>query len=181
MRDSFQRRTGSRLSTAYSEGEFHQVIFAELQSALDAGHLMCASIGDNSDTIAEVELSSKGLDSLHAYSVLGMTTLDDSSLLAALTNRIDSLLGTRLIRIYNPWGHGGYKGDYGPHTQTTWPRELREKLLGREGTPQRAGDSWMPFDDFLRYFHNVTVSFRALLSFANVALCRSASWAPLET
>lgn len=85
-----------------------------------------------------------GIITGHAYSVL------DAQEVAG---------GHKLVCIRNPWGSGEWMGDFSdpvPGKPTMWTDEIKAQLK-----PTFANDGlfWMKFDDMVKFFANVYISF----------------------
>jgi hypothetical protein len=60
-----------------------------------------------------------------------------------------------LIKIRNPWGTEGWKGDWSDRS-TLWTQELRAKLKVQF---QNDGIFYMKFEDFTHFYGDTTISY----------------------
>ena len=83
-------------------------------------------------TSAHYFVQEVGLDTAHAYTVLG----------------IHEINGEKVIRLRNPWGSGEFSGDWSDYS-SKWTEELKKKFNYYE---KEDGDFFMGYKDFIRYF-----------------------------
>ena len=116
-----------------------ELVWARLLSFHEAGFLLSASVGGDSNENAAAE--AMGLLADHAYSLLRVLSVN--------TPRGNA----RLVMLRNPWGKLEWRGDWSD-TSPLWTAELRASVEhGRK--PGDDGTFWMAFDDFLDYFRSV--------------------------
>ena len=94
-------------------------------------------MGCGSNAGKDTATSKKGIVQGHAYAILGL--YEESS--------------HRLLKIYNPWSTGEWKGDWSDASDM-WTRRLRAKLDFREADD---GVFFMSFEDFVREFRNLYI------------------------
>jgi hypothetical protein len=78
-----------------------------------------------------------GLVSGHAYSLLGVYEEE----------------GYKIVKLRNPWGHFEWKGDLSDDS-SLWTEELKRKVHYTKGDD---GVFCMKFDDFLKYYHYISL------------------------
>jgi len=66
-------------------------------------------------------------------------------------------MNIRLLQIRNPWGHGEWKGDWSDFSPL-WT-ESTKAAFGVDDLNPDDGAFWMSFEDFLKYFTNITVCY----------------------
>jgi calpain-15 len=111
-------------------------VWMKLLSSKDAGFLMGASCGKNNQ-----DLSSNGLVSNHAYSILDLKSFEKH----------------RLIKMRNPWGYLSWNGKWS-NGSTDWTPELcRAFNVPSHMNSEDEGIFWMEFFDFLKYFNQISI------------------------
>ena len=129
------------LTEAYSEEipikndkEIAEKLWEKLLDGAKKGFVMTAG------TTANDYISEYGLQSGHAYTVLG----------------IYEIKGERVIRLRNPWGMEEFNGDWSDYS-SKWTDDLKKQYNYYE---KDDGDFFMGYNDFLKYF--VTMGFAKL-------------------
>jgi len=126
-----------------------ETLYAQLYSYKASGFVIGASTffgagASTSGGISEgyaaqiAEARAKGLQFPHAYCVLEMATTPD---------------GEELIKLRNPNGHAGWRGDWGKGSPR-WTYDLKQEL-GIDN--EDSGVFWMTWNDFGRLFAELTV------------------------
>ena len=114
----------------------HEVIWGQLLSATQAGHIMGASCGGGQMQVDDKAFEDVGLKPRHAYSVLDVKLVGKN----------------RLIRLRNPWGKFSWKGAWSDDSPQMKKGGNKEKLKA-----DRANDGvfWMEYNDLTQFFDSV--------------------------
>lgn len=96
-----------------------------------------------------------GVFSNHAYTILSVEP--------KFTHKGRDVI---LIKIRNPWGKKGWKGDWS-FTSSLWTPELRKKFKFESDTQD--GTFYINYDDFTLYFDSIIVS-KVNLSYVNSSI-----------
>ena len=86
-----------------------------------------------------------GLSLGHAYTVLGVKKIKD-----------DSGKDVKLVKIRNPWGREGYKGDYSD-SSAKWTSDAMRKRAG--SVNRNDGEFFMPIDLYKKWMYDTMVNF----------------------
>eukprot|EP00668_Euglena_longa_P015348 GGOE01019422.1.p1 GENE.GGOE01019422.1~~GGOE01019422.1.p1 ORF type:complete len:1076 (-),score=106.68 GGOE01019422.1:137-3058(-) len=105
------------------------------------GYLFGAHCGRDRKEINPSVIKKMGLVERHAYTVLKFREVS----LRGKTHKI--------VLLRNPYGRIEWQGDWSDKSRL-WTPELRQEL---QHTNQDDGSFWMPFHDFLTYFHVINV------------------------
>jgi len=128
--------TGAPCQSIDLQEEFNaDVLWAQLLSFRQSKFLLAASCGRRGGSAAEAKQA--GLVHQHAYSFLDVQLVE----------------GSKLLKLNNPWGQIGWKGDWGP-ASARWTPVLR-KQLDFDGT--QPGMFWIAWPDFLHFFASIDV------------------------
>ena len=101
--------------------------------------------------MSECQAASLGLVTGHAYAVLEVFQARD---------------GTRLLQMKNPWASKSWTGKYSPHDREGWKNHtLRAELCYNPDLAAQHDDGifWISWNDVLRYFQNVQLSWNPSL------------------
>ena len=101
--------------------------------------------------IAEEEADALGLVTGHAYAVLDV---------------FQSQSGLRLLMLKNPWARKGWTGKYSPGDRASWQDSALRHELGYdpiEAAKHDDGIFWICWEDVLRYFRNMQLSWNPKL------------------
>jgi len=128
-------------------------LFDTLAHELDDHALMCAAITANNEDEME-QRTELGLVKGHAYGITAVKRIPLGE-----TNLVNFFKGREklaLIRLQNPWGAKEWKGSFsdGSPEWTNISDKEKEKL---GLTFDDDGDFWMPFDDFLLHFTEMSI------------------------
>ena len=101
--------------------------------------------------ISEAQAEQLGLVTGHAYAVLEVFQSRD---------------GTRLLQMKNPWASKSWAGRYSPNDQASWKNHTLRAEVGYN--PELAaqhddGIFWISWDEVLRYFQNIQLSWNPAL------------------
>ena len=120
----------------YEDDPDHELIWGQMISASQAGHIMAASCGGGHMETDKQQYNDRGLLSRHAYSVLDVRLANSR----------------RLVRLRNPWGRFSWKGAWSDES-----REMRESGLRDElsGYGNGEGVFWMDYIDFIKFYDSV--------------------------
>lgn len=88
----------------------------------------------------EIDNSVGGLVDNHAYSILDVKIVEDN----------------KLIRLYNPWGHFEWTGDWSDKDTTNWSENMKIKL---DYIDDNDGSFWMNWNDFYQHFCYLYISY----------------------
>jgi hypothetical protein len=115
---------------------------------------------------ADVDPDSKGLVTMHAYSVTDVVELHDvpvgrqtkmtdflNSQNAQLDSRVETL---RLVQVRNPWGRREWTGDWSG-TSDKWTRTVKSQMPSYNERNQR-GRFWMDLNDFVHRFSEIEIA-----------------------
>lgn len=94
--------------------------------------ICCSSRG-----VGQVE-NKMGITSGHAYTMIGFYNLSN---------------GVKLLRLRNPWGKGGWKGDYS-HGCKKWTKELKDEVKYKK---KKGGYFYMKMEDFFKHFKEISI------------------------
>ena len=114
----------------------------------------CLITVSTSKDLSENEAKKVGLFTGHAYAVLGVVQTSN---------------GTRLLQLKNPWASQGWKGRFSPQDKDSWSDSAFCVEVGYDAVSASQYDDgvfWMAWDDVLRYFRNMHLSWSREL-FAN--------------
>ncbi len=101
--------------------------------------------------LTEEQAESLGLVTGHAYAVLDV---------------FQSRNGLKMLMLKNPWAHKGWTGKYSPHDKLSWRDSDLRRELGYdpvEAAKRDDGVFWICWDDILRYFRNLQLSWNPKL------------------
>ncbi len=116
----------------------HELIWGQLISSRQAGHVMGASCGGGQMQCDDKAFDHFGLSPRHAYSLLDVRPHGK----------------TRLVRLRNPWGKFSWKGawcDSSPQMQEGKNKEVLRANRAHEGV------FWMEYKDFAQWFDSVDI------------------------
>ena len=117
------------------------ILWAKLLSAKEAGFFMGCEI-ENSIRFHQKYIN-LGLQKGHAYSILDVRKYGVH----------------KLLKVRNPWGNFIWRGEWSPYwdgwnNQEKWKTDLNYNNTGEEN-----GTFWISFDDFVKYFDFITISY----------------------
>lgn len=101
--------------------------------------------------ITEAQAELLGLVTGHAYAVLEVFQARD---------------GTRLLQLKNPWASKGWTGKYSPHDRASWTNHTLRAEVGYNPEVAAKHDDgifWICWEDVLRYFQNIQLSWNPSL------------------
>ena len=128
--------TISLKKSKYEEDPDHDIVWAKLLSAMQAGHIMAASCGSGYMNVDKQVFLSMGLQSHHAYSILDVRLVQN----------------TRLVRLRNPWGKFSWKGAWSDDSPEMKSNGMREKL---NGYGAGEGIFWIDYKNFITFYDSV--------------------------
>jgi len=141
----------------YSEKYDANEVWSMLERYKSWGCLMGTSIQSNPKDDKKVESEAgMGLHMGHAYSFLGLGTIDDKS---APEGHV------KLVKLRNPWGRGEWEGAYGDRTDERERDDIQAEIeknfkVGHEDITINFmdGSFFMPFEAWLSRFTNLFVA-----------------------
>lgn len=122
----------------HEEDPNHDVIWGQLISAQEGGHLMGASCGGGQMQVNEKAFNDVGLKARHAYSVLDVKMYKNH----------------KLIRLRNPWGKNPWKGPWSDDSAEMKRGNNKQKLKANRG---KEGVFWMEYDDLTQFFDAIDI------------------------
>jgi len=137
--EAFYDLTGAPSETHELNGD-RDLLWATIMSFTTSQCVVGASCG-RKETAAEARRM--GLCTNHCYSLL----------------RVMQTAKQRVAELRNPWGKTAWSGRY-CRGSPEWAAEIKPMLSTRDDeteTLQDQGRTWMPFDDFLKYFSRVDI------------------------
>merc|ERR1719414_210769 len=136
-----------------AESDEKKALFRTMTNEIEDHALMCAAI--KASTSEEIEeRTDLGLVKGHAYGITAVKKipLGESNLKTLFKGR-EKLA---LIRLQNPWGQKEWSGPFSD-TSPEWAN-ISEKQREKLGlTFNDDGEFWMPFDDFLTHFSELSI------------------------
>ncbi|CEF61728.1 Peptidase C2, calpain, catalytic domain and Peptidase C2, calpain, large subunit, domain III and Peptidase C2, calpain, domain III and Peptidase C2, calpain family-containing protein [Strongyloides ratti] len=129
-------------------------LFKHLQREFDNGALLVAAIAaQNKEEIEESLVC--GLVKGHAYAVTAVRYIDLDARNASFKffNKFERKM---MIRLQNPWGEKEWNGSWSDGSEE-WNQvtDTQKKDLGI--TVEEDGEFWMPFNEFINYFTDISV------------------------
>ena len=142
------------------------MMWARLRSWKDSGFLVGCATSSDVPVGEEDQLDSKGLVTLHAYSVTDLVELHDVAIGKQLKmtdfigvikpqcrDRIECL---RLVQIRNPWGKREWTGDWGGKSDK-WTKSIIDQMPSYAERDLK-GKFWMELGDFVHRFSEIEVA-----------------------
>ncbi|KAL5005458.1 hypothetical protein ScPMuIL_018914 [Solemya velum] len=147
-----------------TNAEEHTALFVKMQKEMERKSLMAASIPAESSEEMEATTDC-GLVKGHAY---GITQVKNISLEG--TGGFFGFGGEKLamIRIRNPWGQGEWKGAFSDGSEE-WNKISKSDREKVGLTFEEDGEFWMSFEDFCKYYDNVSICRVVNTSFFSLA------------
>jgi len=110
----------------------------------------CLITVSTSKNISEREADRVGLVTGHAYAVLGV---------------FDTKVGEKLLQLKNPWANKSWRGRYSASDAASWTNRLRAEVGYDPDEAARVDDGvfFISWDDVLRYFRNIYLSWNPML------------------
>uniref|UniRef100_A0A0N4Z0X0 Calpain catalytic domain-containing protein n=1 Tax=Parastrongyloides trichosuri TaxID=131310 RepID=A0A0N4Z0X0_PARTI len=129
-------------------------LFKHLQREFDNGALLVAAIAAQSKEEIEESLEC-GLVKGHAYAVTAVRYIDLDARNASFKyfNKFERKM---MIRLQNPWGEKEWNGPWSDGSEE-WNQvaTTQKEILGI--TVEEDGEFWMPFNEFINYFTDISV------------------------
>lgn len=152
IKEALRDLTGAPCITYFSQAENPEIHWKRILDAEQNHWIMCAASGDIKKSGNDSRDDKTGLSGNHAYSLLAAYEIQGGHGGRRLVPRGEgNSNNTRIVKMRNPWGKGEWTGAWSDDDDARWTQEMRQ-LLGHMDVDD--GVFFMPFEDFLRYFHD---------------------------
>lgn len=157
-REALHDLTGAPAITHYTDEQSPNEHWANIIEGCNKKYIMTAGSHDICGNGTDTRDSKTGLCGNHAYSLLAAYELVKSGngkyrLLRKGDDRRS--VGARIVKLRNPWGKGEWRGEWSDRDQR-WNSELKKEL---RHTLKEDGQFYMPFQSFLKYFHDYQICY----------------------
>ena len=155
IREALRDLTGAPCMTYFCQEDNEEVHWQRLLEAEKNHWVMTAASGDIRGTGNDSRDNRTGLSGNHAYSMLAAYEIDGSGRLVQHGQR-GSPHNQRIVKMRNPWAKGEWKGAWSDQDRHKWTHQMKT-MLGH--STKEDGVFFMPFKDFMRYFHDYQICF----------------------
>jgi Calpain family cysteine protease len=159
IREALRDLTGAPCKSFFSQLDSPDVHWKRLEEGETNNWIMCAGSDDLAGTGNDSRDNKTGLSGNHAYSVLACYELEPNGYggYRKVAKGTKSTSRTeKIVKMRNPWGKGEWKGSWSDGDTQKWTPETRQ-LLGH--TAGDDGQFFLPFTDFLKFFHDYQICF----------------------
>lgn len=158
IREALRDVSGAPCSSYFSSMESPEVHWKRILEGEQNNWVMCAASDDIRKTGNDARDKTTGLSGNHAYSLLAAYEIDNSKGYPRLVNHKEkgSSTNERIVKLRNPWAKGEWNGPWRDNDRTKWTPQMRQLLNHGE---KDDGVFFMPFDKFLKYFHDYQICF----------------------
>lgn len=152
IREALRDLTGAPCITHFNQLETKEAHWQRILDAERNNWIMCAASSDIKKTGNDSRDNQTGLSGNHAYSLLAAYEIGGNGYQKYLVPRENSNPSNeRIVKMRNPWGKGEWTGAWSDEDNRNWTPQMRQ-LLNHPDVDD--GVFFMPFDDFLKYFHD---------------------------
>ena len=115
-------------------------LWKQMSDADKAGDVIQTGTGNSPGTNGHFDSNAAGIAYGHAYSVIGVASLED---------------GTKLVQVRNPWGAEGYNGKWSDKVSNQYAEKVRKEL---NHVAKDDGVYFIEFGDYLTNFEETMIS-----------------------
>lgn len=158
IREALRDISGAPCMSYFSSMDSPEVHWKRILEGEKNNWVMCAASDDIKRTGNDARDNKTGLSGNHAYSLLAAYEIDNSSGYPQLvTNGKSNSYNTeKIVKLRNPWAKGEWRGAWSDKDRAKWSTKMRQLL---NHTDKDDGVFFMPFKNFLKYFHDYQICF----------------------
>lgn len=158
IREALRDLSGAPCQSYFTSMETPEVHWKRILEGEQKDWVMCAASDDIKRTGNDARDKKTGLSGNHAYSVLAAYEIDNSQGYPRLVDHKEkgSSYNERIVKLRNPWAKGEWTGPWSDQDRTKWDSKMKQILNHSEADD---GVFFMPFKDFLKYFHDYQICF----------------------
>lgn len=159
IREALRDLTGAPCKSYFSRLDSPDVHWKRILEGEDNEWIMCAGSGDLAGTGNDARDKRTGLSGNHAYSLLAAYELENQGggrYRLVSHKEKGSSRNERIVKMRNPWGKGEWTGSWSDNDHSKWTPQMKQ-LLNHSGEDD--GIFFMPYKDFLKYFHDYQICF----------------------